>query len=245
MEIYNSDSVDYAEFCQQKSAQQTLIFEDHAVTMRAMDIGAAIRSARKAKKWTLEELSNRVGTDTGNLSRLERNKQGASRELLAKIFSELGISLEPAATDAIQTNVALGNTNVFAGGWPILSWVSAGQLCHMAEVVPPQAAEYAPGPPRPEGGFALRVEGDSMTAQYPGARSYPHGSIILVDPNKEVTNGCRVIACIPESEEAVFKTYVQDSGRAFLKPINPQYPTYEIHDGVHILGVVVGMFIPE
>lgn len=58
-----------------------------------MEIGQEIRRLRKAKKMTLEQLAHEVGTDTGNLSRLERGTQGYTEELLRKIAAGLGVKL--------------------------------------------------------------------------------------------------------------------------------------------------------
>lgn len=58
-----------------------------------MNIGSLIRSARKDKKLNLEQLALMVGTDSGNLSRLERGLQGASQELLTKILEALDLSI--------------------------------------------------------------------------------------------------------------------------------------------------------
>lgn len=91
--------------------------------------------------------------------------------------------------------------------------------------------------------FALTVEGDSMTSPYPGQRSYPHGTIIYVDPEKHPTNGARVIARV--SGEQTFKLYVEDAGRKYLKPINPTYDKIEIVDETNICGVVIGSYLPE
>lgn len=80
-----------------------------------------------------------------------------------------------------------------------------------------------------------------MTSPYPGQRSYPEGTIIFVDPNKPHTNGCRLIAKL--NDEVTFKTYAEDMGRMFLRPINPSYPTMDITDmDVSFCGVVLGAY---
>jgi phage repressor protein C with HTH and peptisase S24 domain len=56
-----------------------------------MSIGAAIRLIRKRNALTLQELSARAGTDTGNLSRIERGLQGVSGDLLDKLAQALGV----------------------------------------------------------------------------------------------------------------------------------------------------------
>lgn len=65
-----------------------------------MNIGSLIRSARKDKGLNLEQLALIVGTDSGNLSRLERGLQGASQELLTKILEALGLSIAEARLES-------------------------------------------------------------------------------------------------------------------------------------------------
>jgi len=51
-----------------------------------------MRQARKAKELTLFDLSKATGTDTGNLSRIERGIQIPLPELAEKIAGILGIT---------------------------------------------------------------------------------------------------------------------------------------------------------
>ncbi len=83
-----------------------------------------------------------------------------------------------------------------------------------------------------------------MTNNGPG-RSYPAGSVIFVDPELAVNNGDRVIATLPSTNEATFKVLVQDAGKHYLKPINPQYPIMELTEDMQICGKVIGTFTPE
>lgn len=133
------------------------------------------------------------------------------------------------------------------GKIPLISWVQAGDFCGVVDLLEPGDAEqwipvikqYGPH------AYALRVQGDSMVSPYPGMRSYPPGYIIFVDPDRAITNGCRVIAKIPESNEATFKIYSEDAGGRFLKPLNPQYPTRPFTEDMVLCGVVVGGFWEE
>lgn len=130
------------------------------------------------------------------------------------------------------------------GKVPLISWVQAGAWCesnfenHDGETWLSCPVAIS------ESGYALRVLGDSMTNPGPG-RSYPTGCIIFVDPEAETKTGDRVIARVPRTNEATFKVLVEDAGRQFLKPINPQYPIIDITEETHICGKVVGSFIPE
>ncbi|USD19987.1 S24 family peptidase [Microbulbifer variabilis] len=132
------------------------------------------------------------------------------------------------------------------GRIPLISWVQAGQFCEAMDLLQPgDAEEWLPCPtPHSDYAYALRVKGDSMASPYPGQRSYPEGIIIFVDPEKPVANGSRVIARL--NGEATFKTFAEDMGRLFLRPINPNYPTLDITDlEVSFCGVIIGSFYPE
>lgn len=142
--------------------------------------------------------------------------------------------------DNVQT------TDTKMGKVPLISWVQAGSWCEIGTSVESFDAElWLPCPVNiSKSGYALRVVGDSMTNNGPG-RSYPAGSVIFVDPELAVNNGDRVIATLPSTNEATFKVLVQDAGKHYLKPINPQYPIMELTEEMQICGKVIGTFTPE
>lgn len=148
-----------------------------------------------------------------------------------------------------EQSVCKGNVTevqIRSGRVPLISWVQAGAWCEAAYNFDLHDADQWLSCPVPisKSGYALRVQGDSMTNPGPG-RSYPTGCIIFVDPEAETKTGDRVIARIPRTNEATFKVLVEDAGRQYLKPINPQYPIIEITEETHVCGKVVGSFIPE
>lgn len=130
------------------------------------------------------------------------------------------------------------------GKVPLISWVQAGEWCETIIEEDHGEAWLSCPVAISKSGYALKVLGDSMTNPGPG-RSYPTGCIIFVDPEAETKTGDRVIARVPRTNEATFKVLVEDAGRQFLKPINPQYPIIDITEETHICGKVVGSFIPE
>ncbi|MDR6960526.1 SOS-response transcriptional repressor LexA [Pseudomonas brassicacearum] len=143
-----------------------------------------------------------------------------------------------------ESNVSAINERF--GKVPVISWVQAGAWCEAISNFEAYDAELWLSCPVPisNQGYALKVLGDSMTNPGPG-RSYPAGCIIFIDPEAETKTGDRVIARLPRTNEATFKILVEDAGRQFLRPINPQYPIIEITEETHICGKVVGSFIPE
>lgn len=122
---------------------------------------------------------------------------------------------------------------------PLISWANAVKWLESIEVSRDADAEDWYPMPRQAGPstYCLRVEGDSMTAQY--GKSYPAGSIIFVDPHQRApANGKRVLAKLKASNEIAFRVFVQEAGRTFLKPLNAHYPP--IFEEFTVIGTVVG-----
>ena len=130
---------------------------------------------------------------------------------------------------------------------PLISWIRAGEFCEAHDALETGDAEE--WLPRPKGAskstYALRVKGDSMTSPYPGSRSYPHGIIIFVDPEKEVLPGNRGVFKLPDSNEVTFKELVSDAGQLYLKPLNPQYDKIAVTQQMTACGKIIGSYFAE
>ena len=105
----------------------------------------------------------------------------------------------------------------------------------------PEATDCAAHEP-----FALRVLGDSMEPEF------PDGVIIIVDPSGVIESGCYVLAEISEADLAknkaaagkteaghIFRQFVVEEERCYLKPLNLGYATLEISGQTAVKGVVV------
>lgn len=186
-----------------------------------MKIGATIRAARKAKGLTLEKLALEAGTDASNLSRLERDQQGANKELLERILKILGISLT--GTHSFDANVS---EDVRVKGLiPVISWVQAGSWCEVSDIYPVGDAEqWLPCPvahgPRT---YAVRIRGESMFN--PHERwSFRDGDIIFVDPDRDANHRSFVVAKLTDTQEATFKQLIIEGEQKYLKALNPSWP---------------------
>lgn len=145
---------------------------------------------------------------------------------------------------ALGSNVSPGPR--IQGRVPLISWVQAGEFCESVDLFEPGDAEdWIPCPAKhSDRTYALRVNGDSMTSPYPGQKSYPEGTIIFVDPDKALINGCRVIAKL--NGEVTFKTYAEDMGHIYLRPINPTYSPMDVTGkDISFCGVIIGAYSPE
>lgn len=205
------------------------------------DISSRIRQAIKKTGKTQMEIAELVGVSNAAVTKWLKSGSIAIDTLtrLAKVTDN---SFEWLATGSEGlNNIEPVPTKSNMSMVPLVSWVQAGSFCDAPDnIAQHQAEEYLPCPaaigPR---GYALTVKGDSMTSPHSGDKSYPDGCVIYIDPDKEVTNGCRVVAHIEGTDQVTFKTYVEDAGRRYLKPINPQYPMIDITEHTRICGVVV------
>lgn len=129
-------------------------------------------------------------------------------------------------------------------GWiPLISWVQAGEWSEAIDIYEPGYAEetFPTAVNHSKTTFALRVEGDSMTLpEGVQGRSFPHGMIIYVDPERDSEIGDFVVARLPTTGHATFKKFGREEGRSVLVPQNPdrsQYPV--IRDEFELIGRVI------
>ncbi len=80
-----------------------------------------------------------------------------------------------------------------------------------------------------------------MTAPY--GKSYPEGTIIYVDPEKEAIPGKRVIART-EYGHTFKELAINDFGERYLKALNPHHQPI-FGEGIEICGVVIGCYSGE
>jgi SOS-response transcriptional repressor LexA len=213
---------------------------------RGVDIHAQLvkagaeKSKQAVSKWLNADAMPEADSMAVLCSWLKVRREWLEYGVLPK--QQTGVSNVHALAKENESNVR-EVTRLF-GRVPLISWVQAGAWCE-ANFEHHDGESWLSCPvPISEAGYALKVQGDSMTNPGPG-RSYPTGCIIFVDPEAEAKPGDRVIARVPRTNEATFKVLVEDAGRQFLKPINPQYPIIDITEETHICGKVVGSFIPE
>jgi SOS-response transcriptional repressor LexA len=135
--------------------------------------------------------------------------------------------------EPVETNIAYQRT------FPVISAVQAGMWTEAVEPVPAIASDewYETTERTSKNCFWLRVNGDSMTA--PSGISFPEGTLILVDTERDHQSGSFVVAKLTDVNEATFKKLVVDAGQKFLKPLNNSYPTLPINGNCRIIGVVV------
>lgn len=125
------------------------------------------------------------------------------------------------------------------GRVPLISWVQAGDWNSVVDNFHPGDADewIDTTVPVRQHTYALRVKGDSMTNPT-GSPSFPHGMIIIVEPEIDAVPGAYVVVRQNGDDECTFKQLVKDAGNFYLKPLNPAYPLLRMTDDAVICGVV-------
>jgi len=69
---------------------------------------------------------------------------------------------------------------------------------------------------------------------------FQDGEYIFVDPDVAADNGKFVLVRLEDTQEAAFKQLIIESGRMYLKALNPDWPTriMEVTENAFIYGVV-------
>ncbi|RFT11149.1 helix-turn-helix transcriptional regulator [Providencia rettgeri] len=150
-----------------------------------MKIGTRIREIRKSKGMTILELATAIGSDVGNISRLETNKQGYSENTLVKIASALDVTVadlfteNPVRLDEIEYIGELPSGLVPVRGEAVLGVDGA---VDMMEEHNGWLKIYSDD----KDAYGLKVKGDSM---WPRIQS---GEYVVVEPNTSIRAGDEV-----------------------------------------------------
>lgn len=203
------------------------------------------RKGACAEKWGMSPahlsqiLSERTNKNLGDdVARRIEIAEGRPRGWLDNVnFEDFHIQ-EESPRYSVDTNVEPAPGPVRYYEYPEISWVQAGMPVEAVELSNIATCEMHPSDAwAGEHGFWLKVRGPSMTSQ--GGISFIEGMVILVAPGFDVEPGNYVVAKLVDTHEATFKQYIWDSGKAYLKPLNPAFPTVEVDDSWVIVGKVV------
>ncbi|WP_339231140.1 S24 family peptidase [Pseudomonas sp. FSL L8-0168] len=212
-----------------------------------MHIGDRVAAEMASNDWSEGELARRAGVTQPTVHRIiSGESKSPKRENIEKIAKALRVSSKwlwdggpKGEADAFDSNVeaAQGPSRYYE--YPEISWVQAGvaaeamDLFNVGDFEAMHPSDAWAGP----NGFWLKVRGPSMTST--NGMSFSEGMLILVAPGGDVENGQYVVAKLIDTNEATFKQFIWDSGRAYLKPLNPAFPTVEVDDTWSVVGRVV------
>ena len=192
---------------------------------------------------TINELAIQVDSDVGNISRLERDLQGFSPQLLSKIADALSVPVAELFSDSPQpkphNNVEIAPPDIHR--IPVLNYVQAGVWASPDEIREGDGnfSYITTDLELGDRAFAIVIRGNSMEPEF------VEGDVVLIDPDEPLHPGDFVVAKNGE-EEATFKKYrprgsKEDGSELFeLKPLNDDYPTISSdREPIRIIGTMV------
>lgn len=192
---------------------------------------------------TINELAIQVDSDVGNISRLERDLQGFSPQLLSKIADALCVPVselfskdsKPLSNQNMEL-AQLGNRQL-----PVISYVQAGVWTEPNEIreCDGNMSYITTDLDLGDRAFAIVIRGNSMEPEF------VEGDMVLIDPDESLHPGDFVVAKNGD-DEVTFKKYrprgySEDGKEIFeLAPLNDDYPTMRSdRQPIEIIGTMV------
>ncbi|MCG6228748.1 LexA family protein [Vibrio furnissii] len=206
-----------------------------------------VKARLKDVGMTQEKLAELVEVTPGGMGHWLNQRREPSLTQIAKILSVLNLDTLTLHSDGTLEYPDEGWSNLskidiqptYQKSFPVLSSVQAGAWTEACEpyTLNEISEWYETTERTSERCFWLRVEGDSMTSAT--GVSFPEGTMVLVDTERDHQNGSLVVAKLTDVNEATFKKLVIDAGQKYLRPLNPTYLPIAINGNCKIIGVVV------
>ncbi|WP_025523222.1 LexA family protein [Vibrio parahaemolyticus] len=206
-----------------------------------------VKTRMKEIGMTQYALAESMGLTQASIARYLNKKREPDIETISKIMKCIGLEQMMLNSDGYTEYLdePVGNVSkvvnqpTYQNTFPVLSSVQAGAWTEACEPYTVAAINewYETTERTSQRCFWLRVEGDSMTSGT--GISFPEGTLVLVDTEKEHQNGSLVVAKLTDVNEATFKKFIIDAGQKYLKPLNSSYKPLSINGNCKIIGVVV------
>lgn len=208
-----------------------------------MSIHQTIREGRQRLGLTEQQFAQKVGVSRAAVQQWEREGGTAPRRANQQaVAALLGLTVAQ-LIGGRESNVEAGPELKNKKGYPLISWVQAGEWTDICDNFQPGDAEEWRDCHKDLGehGYVLRVVGDSMTAPAGSPYSFPNGMLLYVKPDAEAIAGKFVVVRRSGEGQATFKRLTLVDGELFLEAINPSWPNryLKLKDGDHISGVVM------
>ena len=202
-----------------------------------MDIGKNIRARRKEMKMTLEQLALEIGSDTGNLSRIERGQQSLTTDKISAIAKALNcLPVDLLSEEQAPIQLPPGYLRVpVLNSEQILNWNKVRSHLSYIGITDWLITD-------------ANISNDSFSFEIGDLSMFPDfkiGDRVIVDPTISAAAGDFVLA-ISSSQGLIFRKYrarglnKHGSVSFELYPMNEDYEIfYSDVESIHILGVMV------
>lgn len=200
-------------------------------------IGNKIRTIRKQKNMTAEDVANRLGVSRATITRYETGIRNTNQDILFKLADILNVSINDffPNTELKPNNIEyLDKHNKHLVRIPILGDIACGKPILADQNIEGYTTELFDT--EPDGTlFALHCEGDSMEPKI------PNGAIVIVRQQPTVENDEIAAVLIDDTNSATIKRVKYMSGQTMLIPENKKYDPILLNseNPGHILGKVI------
>ena len=177
-------------------------------------LATRLKELRRAKRLTLDELAERVGTSKQTIHRYETGKiSNIPHDKVESLAAALEVSPSELMGWSDLSSVR-GIAPVKIKRLPMLGRIACGQPIYAEE----EHESFVLTDGQLDADFCLRASGDSMV----GARIFD-GDIVFIRAQDAVDNG--EIAAVIINDEATLKRvyYYPEEGKLVLSPENPRY----------------------
>lgn len=144
-----------------------------------------------------------------------------------------GVSVEWLLTGSESSQIPVPTEGV-----PVLTIAQAAAICSKGEKPTLDMSDDSIISPVKVGprAFGVMMRGEAMVSQT-GGRSYPEGTIVIIDPDMQPEPGQRVFARV-NGQDYTIRELMDDAGLWLLRPFNPAYRMIELPERSDVLGVV-------
>lgn len=184
-----------------------------------MSIGIRIRSLRKSKKMTLEELANQLnsrnsssGFTKGRLSKWENDREEPKLSSLNQVAQFFNVNIDYFFNESQPSNASSLPRNI--ARIPVISTIACGGPIDADENI----VDYINVPePIPTDAFALVCEGSSMEP------SIVDGDKVVIEPTLDVEDGQVAALLVDDQTKATLKRIKHIGNSIWLMPDNRDY----------------------
>jgi len=180
--------------------------------------------ARNSVGLTQAELARKVGVVPRQIAAYEGNEAKPREKALQNLAAALGTTVSWLSNGSGEgPDVSNIKRTITVREIPLLSHIEAKSRNIDKILSESSVRDFIPAPPDAgELSFALEVQGDSMKSSH--GTSFPDGTIIIIDPMRSLSSGDFALFLDSDSEHTLFKQFVIDQSKAYLRSLNPIYP---------------------
>ena len=184
-----------------------------------MSIGTRIRSLRKSRKLTLEELANQLnsrnsssGFTKGRLSKWENDREEPKLSSLNQVAQFFNVDIDYFFNESQPSNASSLPRNI--ARIPVIGTIACGDPIDADENI----VDYINVPePIPRDAFALVCEGSSMEP------SIVDGDKVIIEPTPDVEDGQVAAVLVDDQTKATIKRIKHIDNSIWLMPDNRDY----------------------